>query len=72
MIGVKARALLSSVTDAHPLWLDGRVPDSASLPSPRARARARTMRDIVRIGRQHLATEGAAALSLRAVARAVA
>ena len=27
------------------------------------------MRDIVRIGRQHLATEGAAALSLRAVAR---
>ena len=27
------------------------------------------MRDIVRIGRQHLATDGAAALSLRAVAR---
>jgi AcrR family transcriptional regulator len=37
--------------------------------SPRARARERTMRDIVRIGRKHLATDGAAALSLRAVAR---
>ncbi|MGW4364339.1 TetR/AcrR family transcriptional regulator [Nocardia takedensis] len=37
--------------------------------TPRARARAQTMQDIVRIGRQHLASEGAAALSLRAVAR---
>lgn len=37
--------------------------------TPRARARARTMADILRIGRDHLATEGAAALSLRAVAR---
>ncbi|WP_054812733.1 TetR/AcrR family transcriptional regulator [Nocardia arizonensis] len=37
--------------------------------TPRARARAQTMEDIVRIGREHLATEGAAALSLRAVAR---
>jgi AcrR family transcriptional regulator len=37
--------------------------------TPRARAREQTMRDIVRIGRTHLATEGAAALSLRAVAR---
>jgi AcrR family transcriptional regulator len=37
--------------------------------TPRARARRQTMRDIVRIGREHLATEGAAALSLRAVAR---
>ncbi|MGZ4453821.1 MAG: TetR/AcrR family transcriptional regulator [Nocardioides sp.] len=37
--------------------------------TPRDRARARTMADIVRIGRQHLATDGAAALSLRAVAR---
>ena len=36
-----------------------------SEPSPRARAREQTMRDIVRIGRAHLATEGAAALSLR-------
>jgi AcrR family transcriptional regulator len=37
--------------------------------TPRARARAQTMADIVRIGREHLASEGAAALSLRAVAR---
>ncbi|MFD6162030.1 TetR/AcrR family transcriptional regulator [Nocardia sp. NPDC060256] len=37
--------------------------------TPRARARAQTMTDIVRIGREHLATDGAAALSLRAVAR---
>ena len=37
--------------------------------TPRARARARTMEDIVRIGREHLAVHGAAALSLRAVAR---
>ncbi|WP_043651587.1 TetR/AcrR family transcriptional regulator [Nocardia thailandica] len=37
--------------------------------TPRARARAQTMADIVRIGREHLATHGAAALSLRAVAR---
>ena len=37
--------------------------------TPRARAREQTMRDIVRIGRAHLTTEGAAALSLRAVAR---
>lgn len=41
--------------------------DSAS--TPRSRAREQTMRDIVRIGREHLATDGAAALSLRAVAR---
>jgi AcrR family transcriptional regulator len=37
--------------------------------TPRERARIRTMQDITRIGRQHLATDGAAALSLRAVAR---
>lgn len=37
--------------------------------TPRARAREQTMRDIVRIGRAHLATDGAAALSLRAIAR---
>ncbi|MGO4254849.1 TetR/AcrR family transcriptional regulator [Marmoricola sp. RAF53] len=37
--------------------------------TPRDRARARTMQEITRIGRQHLATDGAAALSLRAVAR---
>ncbi len=37
--------------------------------TPRERARAQTMDDITRIGRQHLARYGAAALSLRAVAR---
>ena len=37
--------------------------------TPRARARARTLEDITRIGREHLASEGAAALSVRAVAR---
>lgn len=37
--------------------------------TPRERARTQTMADIVRIGRAHLATDGAAALSLRAVAR---
>jgi AcrR family transcriptional regulator len=37
--------------------------------TPRERARAQTVADIVRLGRQHLAVHGAAALSLRAVAR---
>ncbi|MDQ4503889.1 TetR/AcrR family transcriptional regulator [Sinomonas sp. ASV322] len=37
--------------------------------SPRAKARAQTMTDILRLGREHLATHGAAALSLRAIAR---
>lgn len=37
--------------------------------TPRARARAQTLADITRIGRDHLAADGAAALSLRAVAR---
>lgn len=37
--------------------------------TPRERARVQTMTEIVRIGRQHLAVHGAAALSLRAVAR---
>lgn len=38
-------------------------------PTPRVLARQQTMADIVRIGREHLAAHGAAALSLRAVAR---
>lgn len=38
-------------------------------PTPRERARAQTMEDITRIGREHLAVHGAAALSLRAIAR---
>ena len=43
---------------------------AASLPrTPRERARARTVTDIIRLGREHLALHGAAALSLRAVAR---
>ena len=37
--------------------------------TPRQRARAQTLEDITTIGRRHLATEGAAALSVRAVAR---
>ncbi|MFC6010247.1 TetR/AcrR family transcriptional regulator [Nocardia lasii] len=42
---------------------------SSEQPGPRALARARTIADIQRVGREHLATHGAAALSLRAVAR---
>src|ERR1700712_3318757 len=38
-------------------------------PTPRQRAHAQTLEDITRIGREHLATDGAAALSVRAVAR---
>ena len=50
------------------------MPQPASAPSvkpptPRERARVRTIEDIVRLGREHLAAHGAAALSLRAVAR---
>lgn len=37
--------------------------------TPRERAREQTLAEITRIGREHLATHGAAALSLRAVAR---
>jgi AcrR family transcriptional regulator len=37
--------------------------------TPRERARAQTVADIVQLGRKQLATHGAAALSLRAVAR---
>ncbi|MFI6430191.1 TetR/AcrR family transcriptional regulator [Rhodococcus oryzae] len=37
--------------------------------TPRERAREQTLADITRIGREHLARGGAAALSLRAVAR---
>ena len=44
-------------------------PPSRKPPTPRERARARTIEDIVRLGREHLALHGAAALSLRAVAR---
>jgi AcrR family transcriptional regulator len=37
--------------------------------TPRERARAQTISDILRLGREHLASHGAAGLSLRAVAR---
>lgn len=37
--------------------------------TPRERARTQTIADIIRLGREHLAVHGAAALSLRAVAR---
>lgn len=47
----------------------GTAADQPRLLTPRQRARSRTVADIVRLGRQHLATDGAAALSLRAVAR---
>lgn len=42
---------------------------AAKPPTPRERARVRTIEDILRLGREHLALHGAAALSLRAVAR---
>jgi AcrR family transcriptional regulator len=47
------------------------VPDPApaKIQTPRERARAQTIADIVRLGREHLALHGAAGLSLRAVAR---
>lgn len=45
------------------------MPAAAKTPTPRERARAQTIADIIRIGREHLALHGAAALSLRAVAR---
>ncbi|MEV4991060.1 TetR/AcrR family transcriptional regulator [Pseudarthrobacter sp. LMD1-1-1.1] len=47
----------------------GSTADQPRLLTPRQRARSQTVADIVRLGRQHLATDGAAALSLRAVAR---
>lgn len=50
-----------------PLSIYGRLGGMSN--TPRERARAQTMADIVDIGREHLGSEGAAALSLRAVAR---
>ena len=58
-----SRAVLSFEDGALQLWHAGVVA------TPREQARERTMADVVRIGREHLATSGAAALSLRAVAR---
>ncbi|WP_127781986.1 TetR/AcrR family transcriptional regulator [Rhodococcus sp. X156] len=39
------------------------------MPTPREQARTRTIADITRLGREHLAEHGAAGLSLRAIAR---
>ena len=47
----------------------GRKPRTVRPRTPRERARAQTVQDIIRLGRQHLAVHGATALSLRAVAR---
>jgi AcrR family transcriptional regulator len=44
-------------------------PDRTRPPSPRSRAREQLTRDILATARAHLATDGAAGLSLRAVAR---
>ena len=54
---------------AGPAGAAGAAPAAARLRTPRERARAQTVADIVRLGREHLALHGAAALSLRAVAR---
>lgn len=59
-----SRAVLSKVDGDHDLRHAWRVTGT-----PRQRAREQTLADIARIGREHLARDGAAALSLRAVAR---
>ncbi len=68
-----SRAVLAVVSSAHDMWHDVRMPtptpEPAPTSTPRQRARAQTLEDITRIGRRHLATHGAAALSVRAVAR---
>ncbi|WP_311214866.1 MULTISPECIES: WHG domain-containing protein [unclassified Arthrobacter] len=53
------------MTSAEPAAVEAREKPS----TPRERARTQTIADIVRLGREHLAVHGAAALSLRAVAR---
>lgn len=54
---------------AGPAGAAGAAPAAVRLRTPRERARAQTVADIVRLGREHLVLHGAAALSLRAVAR---
>ena len=51
------------------ILLSGMGQDGLMVGTPRERAREQTLQDITRIGREHLAAVGAAALSLRAVAR---
>jgi AcrR family transcriptional regulator len=54
---------------ARPAGPAGAAASTVRPRTPRERARAQTVADIVRLGREHLAVHGAAALSLRAVAR---
>lgn len=65
--------IMSDTDGSHisgPEGSPGTAPTGTALTgTPRARARARTMADILQIGRAHLSRHGAAALSLRAVAR---
>jgi AcrR family transcriptional regulator len=72
-----SRAVLSFVDSALPCGKLVHMTPAESIaakpkakpPTPRERARTQTISDIVRLGREHLALHGAAALSLRAVAR---
>ena len=53
-----------------PLDTPADAPSAADVPrTARERARAEIMSEILRVGREHLARDGAAALSLRAIAR---
>ncbi len=62
--------MLSFVVSAHELRQTGRVTETIDAPrTARQRARAEIMAEILDTARRHLAQEGAAALSLRAVAR---
>lgn len=56
-------------TDARPATPTPPTPPTTPTPGPRAAKRLAVEADILRVAREHLATEGAAALSLRAVAR---
>jgi AcrR family transcriptional regulator len=66
-----SRAVLSirsgALVNAGPIGQDGGMTSASA--GARATARAQIMSEIVATGRRHLAEEGAAALSLRAVAR---
>ena len=66
-----SRAALTFVTGVHVLWHDGCMTSEAARQAGgiRARNRAAIETEILELGRRHLAREGAAALSLRAIAR---
>lgn len=61
--------MLELVTDIEKTDAAKSAADPSRVLTPRQRARTQTVADIVRLGRRHLARYGAAALSLRAVAR---